>query len=272
MSFVHSALSRHAPKRFVFRTFAIARSPQRSSCCSSREPRSPSANPLPRRSRPSPHGDGVISVAFVAPADNGSAITVLYGQLHLFQRRRRRVRTTTPHRRSSCRPLTTARPTRAPSARRTRTVPAPLGRRRRRRFLPRPPDTPSSRPLLAGNAQISVAFVAHGDTAARSPASPRHVHRATVALPGQLSGATSPIVVTGLTNGKSYTCTVLATNAEGNSAPEPAARPPCSRHGPDRAGAADGRARQREHQRDVHRVGQQRRLARHRLHRELHVE
>ena len=35
---------------------------------------------------------------------------------------------------------------------------------------------------------------------------------------GSNSGATSPIAVTSATLGKSYTCTVLATNAEGSSA------------------------------------------------------
>ena len=37
------------------------------------------------------HGDGVISVAFVAPADNGSAILFYTVELHLLQRRRRRI-------------------------------------------------------------------------------------------------------------------------------------------------------------------------------------
>ena len=35
---------------------------------------------------------------------------------------------------------------------------------------------------------------------------------------GSVSGAASPIVVTGLTNGKTYTCTMFATNSFGDSA------------------------------------------------------
>ena len=54
--------------------------------------------------------------------------------------------------------------------------------------------------------------------AAPSPATPRPARRATVAPPATDAGGVSPIVVTGLTNGKTYTCTVIATNADGNSA------------------------------------------------------
>ena len=43
--------------------------------------------------------------------------------------------------------------------------------------------------------------------------------------PGTNTGATSPITVTALTNGSTYTCTVTATNLDGDSAPSPDSAP-----------------------------------------------
>ncbi len=72
-------------------------------------------------------------------------------------------------------------------------------------------DPPSCR--CAGNAQISVAFTAPPDYS--GPAITGYT--ATCGAASQ-SGTSSPIVVTGLTNGVDYTCTVTATNAIGTSA------------------------------------------------------
>ena len=76
------------------------------------------------------------------------------------------------------------------------------------------PGAPTAVVATAGNASASVAFVAPannggsaitGYTVTSNPAT------------SPVSGATSPINVTGLTNGTSYTFTVVATNAVGNS-------------------------------------------------------
>ncbi len=73
MSFVPSVVSRHAPKRVAFRTFVMAMTTALivlflpGAAFAVGEPSAP-AQPTVT------HGDGVISVAFVAPADNGSAI------------------------------------------------------------------------------------------------------------------------------------------------------------------------------------------------------
>jgi hypothetical protein len=73
MSFVLSAVLRRAPKRFAFRTFAITLTtalivlflPGTAFAVGT-----PSAPAQPTVT----HGDGSITVSFVAPADNGSAI------------------------------------------------------------------------------------------------------------------------------------------------------------------------------------------------------
>ena len=73
MSFVLSAVSRRAPKRFAFRTFAITLTTALivlflpGTAFAAGEPAAP-AQPTVT------HGDGTITVSFVAPADNGSAI------------------------------------------------------------------------------------------------------------------------------------------------------------------------------------------------------
>ena len=73
MSFVLSAVSRRVPKRLRFRTFAITLTTAlvvlflSGTAFAVGEPSAP-AQPTVT------HGDGTITVSFVAPADNGSAI------------------------------------------------------------------------------------------------------------------------------------------------------------------------------------------------------
>ena len=71
---------------------------------------------------------------------------------------------------------------------------------------------------------------------------------------------------TGLTNGKTYTCTVLATNAVGNSAASAASATAMPGLVPSAPAPADRDARQRVDLGRVHRAGQQRRQRDHRLH------
>ena len=80
------------------------------------------------------------------------------------------------------------------------------------------PSAPTIRPATRGNLSASVAFTAssnggspvlHFDAACSS---------SNGGIAGSATGSVSPIVVTGLTNGKTYTCRVVATNAIGTSA------------------------------------------------------
>ena len=76
------------------------------------------------------------------------------------------------------------------------------------------PNAPTSPVATAGNAQASIAFVApifNGGSAITS-------YKVTSSPGGFFNtGASSPIVVSGLTNGTAYTFTVVAINAAGNS-------------------------------------------------------
>ncbi len=75
------------------------------------------------------------------------------------------------------------------------------------------PDAPTAVVASAGSGQVSVSFTAptsNGGSAITG-------YTATCGAQSQ-SGAGSPIVVTGLTNGAAVTCTVIATNGIGNSA------------------------------------------------------
>ena len=74
------------------------------------------------------------------------------------------------------------------------------------------PGAPTSVVATAGSAQASVAFTAPSSTGGASITS-----YTVTSSPGGFtaSGATSPIIVTGLTNGTAYTFTVTATNSAG---------------------------------------------------------
>ncbi|MBX3671753.1 MAG: IPTL-CTERM sorting domain-containing protein [Burkholderiales bacterium] len=78
------------------------------------------------------------------------------------------------------------------------------------------PDAPTGATATAGNAQVTVAFTPAGDGG-----SPILDFTATCGSQST-TGAGSPLVVTGLTNGTPYTCTVTARNAAGSSAPSTA--------------------------------------------------
>lgn len=76
------------------------------------------------------------------------------------------------------------------------------------------PDAPTSLLATAGNAQVSVAF-----TGSVSNGGSTITGYTVTSSPGSFTatGTNSPIVVAGLTNGTSYTFTMVATNAVGNS-------------------------------------------------------
>ncbi len=79
------------------------------------------------------------------------------------------------------------------------------------------PGQPTITSATAGNQQITVAFVPGSGDAADS-------YTATCVssnggATGTVTGIASPIVVTGLTNGKGYACAVTASNTAGNSTP-----------------------------------------------------
>src|SRR4029077_18697637 len=92
--------------------------------------------------------------------------------------------------------------------------------------VPGPPAAPT---LTRGGASVSVAFVAPGSNG--GSAITGYTASCTSSdggAAGNNSGATSPIVVASLTNGKTYTCTVFATNVAGSgvaSAPSTSAMP-----------------------------------------------
>lgn len=81
-----------------------------------------------------------------------------------------------------------------------------------------PPGAPSIGVTTAGDSQASVAFTPPSSDGG----APISVYSATCTssdggVTGSGSGTSSPISVTGLTNGKTYTCTVKATNSVGDS-------------------------------------------------------
>jgi uncharacterized protein (TIGR02145 family) len=76
------------------------------------------------------------------------------------------------------------------------------------------PSTPTNPVATAGNLQASVAFTAPASNGGSAISS-----YTVTSSPGSFTktGTTSPLIVTGLTNGTSYTFAVIATNVAGNS-------------------------------------------------------
>ncbi len=85
-----------------------------------------------------------------------------------------------------------------------------------------PPDAPTAVSAVAGNAQATVSFT----PPASNGGLPITQYKVTSSPGGFIQvGATSPLVVTGLTNGTSYTFTVTATNSAGTGAASAASAP-----------------------------------------------
>ncbi len=92
------------------------------------------------------------------------------------------------------------------------------------------PNQPAQPTVVAANAQIVVTYLAPADggsaitsfTATCTSTNGGATGTGTYTTP---DGSASPITVTGLTNGDTYTCTVIATNSAGNSAASPSSGP-----------------------------------------------
>ncbi len=223
MSFVLSAASRRASKRLAFRTFAITVTTALivlflpGTAFAVGEPSAPAQPSVT-------HGDGSISVAFVPPAANGSAIlfyttscvssnggaagtnSALASPILVSALDNGKTYTCTVN-------ATNSNGTGANSVASASTVPASI------------PDTTLKPTVTSGNASISVAFVSGSDNGSAITGFTASCTSSNGGAAGSNSGASSPIVVSTLTNGKTYTCKVLATNAEGNSPQSPASSP-----------------------------------------------
>ncbi len=84
------------------------------------------------------------------------------------------------------------------------------------------PGAPASAAVAIGNASINVTFHAPGTGGSAITGYVAACSSTNGGHPGSAAGTRSPLTVTGLTNGKSYTCTVAARNARGTGQPSPA--------------------------------------------------
>ena len=84
------------------------------------------------------------------------------------------------------------------------------------------PDPPGIGTAVGGNASVAVAFTAPADHGAPITGYTASCTSSDGGAPGTHTGTAGPISVTGLTNGKTYTCIVTATNAAGTSPPSAA--------------------------------------------------
>ncbi|HEV7524934.1 MAG TPA: fibronectin type III domain-containing protein, partial [Acidimicrobiia bacterium] len=83
------------------------------------------------------------------------------------------------------------------------------------------PDAPGQPTVTAGDSQITVEFTPPFDGGVGIDHYTASCSSSNGGVSSGNTGANSPIVVTGLTNGKTYTCSVTATNADGDSAASP---------------------------------------------------
>ena len=81
------------------------------------------------------------------------------------------------------------------------------------------PDAPAAPTLTRGNALISVAFVAPASNGSAITGYTASCTSSDGGAAGSNTGTTSPIIVSSLTNGNTYTCAVFATNAIGDGLP-----------------------------------------------------
>jgi hypothetical protein len=84
------------------------------------------------------------------------------------------------------------------------------------------PDAPAQPSVARGNEQIVVTFTAPAGNGSAITSYTAACTSSNGGTAGSNSGPASPITVTGLTNGKSYTCTVTATNDVGTGSQSPA--------------------------------------------------
>ena len=133
------------------------------------------------------------------------------------------------------------------------------------------PSAPAAATLTRGNAQISVAFVAPASNGSAITGYTASCTSSDGGAAGSNTGASSPIVVFALTNGKTYTCTVFATNAVGDGLAVVRFGIRGSRNRADRTGRTDADARQQFDLGGVRRPGNGGQCD-HRLHGDLHVE
>ena len=83
--------------------------------------------------------------------------------------------------------------------------------------VPTPPDPPAITGLTTGPGQVSVAFSAPADQGTAPITSYLVAASATAGTFDSATGTSSPITVTGLTNGQQYQFRMTATNAAGTS-------------------------------------------------------
>src|SRR5258707_1070246 len=77
------------------------------------------------------------------------------------------------------------------------------------------PTAPAQPTVSAGNAQVTVSLLPPADGGSTITSYDAECISSDGGAAGAATGAASPIVVDGLSNGNSYTCTVTASNANG---------------------------------------------------------
>ncbi len=95
------------------------------------------------------------------------------------------------------------------------------------------PSAPAKPGVAATDSQITVTFTAPADGGSPITGYTANCTSSNGGTPGTNTGASSPITVAGLDNGKTYTCTVTATNANGNGPASPASNPAVPNTTPD---------------------------------------